>query len=487
MSNVSVRGRETFVARNASKLADPRRHIQRAYDPMARAFVERPREKVNDRNELALRVKAALDSTVSTTGAYLIGYDLYPELVDSLYDRTPLLNMIEMTQATAKVHEYRYRLTYPRPIFQGENASASSQSGTYGTSNVTLKIARGYPEVTGFLEATSKSFADALIEELAGAVHGIGEFMEYSLLWANDGDAYQVKGIAQWLEDDAVAKVSNIFDHDGTVTLGLLDSMLNATKKTSWNSDAMVWLMSTTMSQKISTLQTRANIQLSPGQPFEGAMVMNTYGNVPIVEADFVTPRTTSPAVTGTASESGGTLGAAYYYYVISTVDIEGEQFHGTASARMTISGSTGSVALAWTGDASAQLYRVYRSTGDTLNTADDLKLIKVIAAKTYDGSGNVTGLVEGFTDVGYTAISTVHPLASATSDNTIWLINTDATRGVSILDNIDDDGRPIAEMWRLVELARTRDSFPMMLKIYFAILVMYPTAHAIARRVRVS
>jgi hypothetical protein len=138
-------------------------------------------------------------------------------------------------------------------------------------------------------------------------------------------------------------------------------------------------------------------------------------------------------------------------------------------------------------GDASAQLYRVYRSVGDTLNTADDLKLIKVIAAKTYDGSGNVTGLVESFTDTGYTAISTVHPLASASNDSTIWLVNTEADRGLTMLGNIDDDGRPIAEMWRLVELARTKDSFPMMLKIYFANLVKYPTAHAIARRVRVS
>jgi len=485
MSNVTVRGRDTFVARNARKLADPRRHIQRAYDPSARTVVERPREKVADRNELALRVKAALDT--AGTGSYLLGYDLYPELVDALYDRTPLLQFIETAQATSKVHEYRTRLTYPRPVFQGEGASASSTSGTYGTGNVTLKIARGYPEVTGFLEATSKSFADALIEELAGAVHGIGEFMEYSLLWANDVDTYQVKGLAEWLEADATAKVSNIFDHDGTVTLTLLDNMLNAVKLASWSGDAMLWLMSTSMAQKVSTLQTRANIQLSPGQPFEGAMVMNTYGNIPILEADYVTPRTTSPAVSASASESGGTLGAAYYYYAISTVDIEGEQFHGTASSRMTISGSTGSVALTWTGDASAQLYRVYRSVGDTLNTADDLKLIKVIAAKTYDGSGNVTGLVESFTDTGYTAISTVHPLASASNDSTIWLVNTEADRGLTMLGNIDDDGRPIAEMWRLVELARTKDSFPMMLKIYFANLAKYPTAHAIARRVRVS
>ena len=140
MSNVTVRGRDTFVARNARKLADPRRHIQRAYDPSARTVVERPREKVADRNELALRVKAALDT--AGTGSYLLGYDLYPELVDALYDRTPLLQFIETAQATSKVHEYRTRLTYPRPVFQGEGASASSTSGTYGTGNVTLKIAR---------------------------------------------------------------------------------------------------------------------------------------------------------------------------------------------------------------------------------------------------------------------------------------------------------------------------------------------------------
>lgn len=485
--SVQIRGLESFRERYEKKINDPRRLVQKVYDPVSRAVVEKPREFPKNRTELVDRVKAALDSTATTTGSYLLGYDLYPVLFDTLLDRTPLLQFIDIGQANSKIHEFRTRLTYPTPFFQGEGASASVSSGTYGTNTVTLKIARLYPEVTGFLEATSRSFADALVEELTGAVHGIGDFMEYCLLWANDSDAYQVKGYSQWLEDDATAKVNNLFDHGATVTLTLLDNMVAATKDASWTTDSMLWLMSTPMAQKVSTLQTRANITISSGQPFEGAMTMATYNGIPIYEADFVTPATTSPAVSAAGSGTGGTLAAADYYYAISSVRTSGEQFHGTVSSKVTTSGATSSVALTWTADSSAQLYRIYRSVGDGLNTAADLKLIKVIAAKTYDGSGNISGNVTAFTDTGYTALSTVHPLASATSDSTIWLVNTEPMRGLSVIGNIDDDGQPIAEFWRLVELARTKDSFPMMLKSYFANIVRYPTSGAIARRVRVA
>lgn len=60
------------------------------------------------------------------------------------------------------------------------------------------------------------------------------------------------------------------------------------------------------------------------------------------------------------ASESGGTLAAATYYYKITAVNAAGESL-GSAEVNGVIAGATGSIALTWDAVTGATGYRIYR------------------------------------------------------------------------------------------------------------------------------
>lgn len=69
-------------------------------------------------------------------------------------------------------------------------------------------------------------------------------------------------------------------------------------------------------------------------------------------------------APTGTASDSGGSMTAGTYYYVITALDgAGGETVKGLESAGKIITSSSGSVPLSWTAVAGAKSYKVYRTT----------------------------------------------------------------------------------------------------------------------------
>lgn len=66
--------------------------------------------------------------------------------------------------------------------------------------------------------------------------------------------------------------------------------------------------------------------------------------------------------VTPTPSTSGGTLAAGSYFYKVTAVNGGGETI-GNPEATATTTGSTGSVALAWTAVTGATSYKIYRGT----------------------------------------------------------------------------------------------------------------------------
>ena len=67
--------------------------------------------------------------------------------------------------------------------------------------------------------------------------------------------------------------------------------------------------------------------------------------------------------LTAVGSITGGSLAADDYYYVITATDIHGETQASIQKTGTVASGTTGSVALAWTALTGATGYRVYRST----------------------------------------------------------------------------------------------------------------------------
>jgi hypothetical protein len=106
--------------------------------------------------------------------------------------------------------------------------------------------------------------------------------------------------------------------------------------------------------------------------------------------------------VTPTGSTSGGTLAAAEYFYVVTALTANGESL-GSTEVNATTTGSTSSVALAWSAVTGAISYKIYRST-----TTGTEKFLHAAASNS-------------FTDTGaYTPTTVAPPTANTTAD--LWL-----------------------------------------------------------------
>jgi hypothetical protein len=84
-------------------------------------------------------------------------------------------------------------------------------------------------------------------------------------------------------------------------------------------------------------------------------------GTVPVVNT--ATLATAIPSsVTGTGSATGGVLPAATYYYVVTSIDAQGETL-ASSEVSYTATGTTSSVLIQWGAAHGAASYRVYRGT----------------------------------------------------------------------------------------------------------------------------
>ena len=68
-------------------------------------------------------------------------------------------------------------------------------ANTYDRPSVQLKIFCTAGGVSGFQQATSERFANALAQEVDGAVEGMAQLIEWSLLNGNTADSYQFNGL----------------------------------------------------------------------------------------------------------------------------------------------------------------------------------------------------------------------------------------------------------------------------------------------------
>lgn len=433
-------------------------------------------------------LRKALDSTVSTTGSFLIPEDLERLIRGVLLNLSPLTRMVPMVRANGKIHEIVRRLTLPRGQFEGENPAPSYQNSTYDRRQVTMKIMRGHGQVTDFLQSSARSLTDVVQDEIMASVEGFADVLEFATMYATSdeliftGDAKQYPGWYPWLLNDAWS--TNVVDVDTTITLANLDTALNAAKMKTrqTQNDPYVWLMSNEMSDKISGLQTRIQRQV-PTINYEGQFVMSTYAGIPILRSSFVKPAatTTSPAVTGATSGTGGSLSADTYYYKIASITRYGEQAAGTASSATPV-GASGTADLAWPADTTAELYAIYRSPATDAD--DDYVLIDIINARTYT-SDLPAGYRVTYTDDGTkTPLTTVHPMA--TNEEIIALVNLSAVNGISRVMLQPTIGSPVDEILRYVTVVANTDTYQWRLKTYHAIQVPRGEVHAVIRRAQV-
>lgn len=422
-------------------------------------------------------------NTATSSGAALIPEDLEPALVEYLGRHMPLWMMLPRGRADSKTHEYSKRTGVPTAWVEGEATPSSVTSGTYVRDTVQLKILRTWGSVTGFQQFASQRFLNALRTEIDGSVEGLADLIEFGLLWGDTTDSYQFKGVDAFVRGDSTARTDNVFDLNSVVTLTDLDNMLDAVEGfRGLERDPKMFIASPQMISKITGLQTKIQRTVQEVE-FEGGFRMATYRGVPLVPSGFVRPSTTttSPAVTATAA-AGGSLADDEWFYRIASVTMYGEQLIGDEDSATTAT-TNNSVALTWTADASAKLYKIYRGTA---TGADNMSLIATIPAKTYNADGSVNTNVAAFTDDGsYTALSKFVPLSSG--EESIFLVNGNRNRGAEIVGGLSPIGDPVDNFITFTELARVKSTFDYMIEAFMALKVPYPTVHSISRRVRIS
>lgn len=426
-------------------------------------------------------LRNALKSTDVTA---LIPEDLEPGLIEYLYKVSPLYNLVTKKRATGSTHEVNVRSSVPEAWAEGELTTPVVRSAGYTRKTVQLKIFAITGGVSHFAQASTADFIDLLSAELDASVQAMADLLEFEAVWGNTADSYQTDGFDSYITSEAS---ENIVDVDGTVSLSTLDSMLDKISiYRGVNRDPKIFLASPGMVSKISGLETRVGLDLTDVE-YPGGLRMRTYRGIPLLEAPYVKPQTTttSPTVTAAAQGSGGTIADGTYRYKISSVTMNGEQVAGTADTATAAAGGTDSVALSWTADANAKLYKVWRTGAGEADDDDNYDLVTTIAAKTYDANGNVTGNVNSFTDDGsYTLNSDVHPLGAG--EETIWLLNFNPRRGASVVYLPNEFGRPQGEggFMRYIPLAKTDSSEKYKLEIFGAMQLPQPQVCTMARRV---
>jgi hypothetical protein len=424
----------------------------------------------------------------SATGANLLPYDLAPGIMEYLGKISPLWSAMPKKPAAGKVHEWTQRTAVPAGRFEGELATPAPLISTYTRPTVQLKILRIAGGVSGFQQAVSEKFINALQAEIEGAVEGFAETLEWSILYGNKNDAYQFDGLLAFMTADAaahrtIAAGGNFLDVDGVIALSDLDKMIDSVNAFRVGQrDRRVFLTSNQMISKISGLQTRVN-RLVNSVDFEGGFRLATYRDIPMIPSSFVVPAaaTTSPTITATKG-NGGALATAATYWSIASVTATGEQI---ASATATATPETSNLMcdLAWTADATALLYKIYRGT---TNTTDGMYLLTTIAAKTYDSEGVPTGYVEAYKDMGTLTLSTaVHPMAAG--EESLFLVDLDATRGMQMLGMVSPLGERTDTFVSYIPLATRKSAFEFMIEGFMAEMLPYPTLNAVARRAKIA
>jgi hypothetical protein len=427
-------------------------------------------------------LQKALTAT-SASGIALQPEDLESALCEELKIQQPLLGLMEVVQANGRVHEIVRRTGHGKAAYEGASVVGTATQSTYDRPTSTLKNASYWGEVQGLQRAASKRFMDSLLLEQNAGIEAMGDILDFGIKWANaTADPYMIDGI------DTLVR-SNIQDINAVVSLGYLDSIAAAAQP--WKEtkqDPYVYLMSKGMINKISGLQSLARRQVDKVE-FEGAFRMTTYDGVPLLEDPSMKPPAASPATFTATIGAGGALPAATYYYRIASVRPDGECIAAAEDDCISAGPAGNSTAnLAWTADANALLYKIYRSSS-LGGGAGAETLLATIAAKNRDGTGLYTSNVVAWADDG-TAVApggAANELPLDTGHESIWLINLNPERGASFLGLLNELGDQLDNYMSYIPLATRKNAYEFMLACFHGLQIKWETVLVRARRVKIA
>ena len=437
-------------------------------------------------SEALMKASSELQKALTAAGASGIALqpeDLESALVEELLIQQPLLRLLKVKQASARVHEIIRRTGHGKAAYEGASVTGVATQSTYDRPTVTLKVADYWGEVEGLLKAATKKGLDALLLEQNAGIEAIGDILDFGIKWGNAvADPYMIDGL------DVLVR-TNIQDINAVASLGYLDAMVNAA--TQWREtkqDPFVFLMSKGMISKVSGLQTLARRQVNEIE-FEGKFTMKTYDGFPLLEDPSMKPPAASPAAFTATIGAGGALPAATYYYRIAAVRPDGECI-AAAEDDCISAGAPGNATavLAWTADANALLYKIYRSSSLGAGAGGET-LLTTIAAKNRDATGLYTTNVVTWSDDG-TAVApggAASELPLDAGHESIFLVNLNPDRGAALVGLLNTLGEEVDNLMSYIPLATRKNAYEFMLACFHALQVPWEKLHVRARRVKIA
>lgn len=428
------------------------------------------------------------------------GEALIPEKLEKIITNTvvrlsPEMAVIQPEFDNQKLHSFNRLMKLPRAGgFMGEGATTPTSQGSYERASVELKILRRKGTVTNFLQDTSKKYIDASTAEMENHLQAHVYDIINAIKFGNAGsNKYAFDGLDKLIKTNRVNEARG-----GTVPtdLAFLDDMIDANIRKNGAGHNKVLMMSPEMQSLVSRLLT--NVRLMQGNAgtlghveINGGWRLATYRDIPILPvADMggntVKVGTVTADVTGT-----GSVPAGNYFVQVSAITLDGETLASEeVEAKATASSS---IKLEWGAVENASYYKIYCG-----KTAGSEKLVAVVPACTYDGTGTYVSDVTGveittdptvknptlklvatgsFVDPAITnsvtdAMANDYPLVATggVAPETVMLWDLDKYQGLGKVPYTNAGGDKFGGLVTMTPLAITDDNIPFMVKSYLAL-----------------
>lgn len=437
-------------------------------------------------------IRKALDSSTGTAEA-LIPEKLEQIITNTVVRLAPEMAVVKGEYDSQKFHEFNKLTNLPGAGgAMGEGATTPTRNSNYSRDTVELKVVRRKGAVTNFLQDSSEKYIDASAAEMENHMLAhVYDLIAYMAYGNPEADKYTYGGL------DWFARSNRINESEGGSALSdlaILDEMIDRNHELQGQGHEKVFLMSPRMLSRVSQLLT--NVRLNQGLlgsgltqvEIGGGWRLNAYRDIPIIESGVTRPKTKMGTVTTSVSGSGSAISDDTWYFRVSAVTWDGEQEASDEVSQET--SSSDELELSWSAVDNALFYKVYMGT-----SAGATKLIRVISAFTYDGSGTIDGDNTSITftadpaadDSVPTELQDDTPLVSTGGIQPEYVIlwDLDKYQGMGKFPYTNRGGARFNGMVTIENLAQTDDFLPFLIKTYGALCPSFEETTVVHRGLR--
>jgi hypothetical protein len=355
------------------------------------------------------------EALTAANATALIAKEIDPLLFDLQRRYAPLLVALPSLQIGSNVYNFNTRQTKVPGGFVTDGGARPVGTSTYAQTPVNIKLLQAVGAVTGFSqEVTRAVIGDLQRQEIESAVTGLTWDIETGICWGNEaatanGPWPQFNGldtqISQFSTGGSIP-VNSLDESSSAVAASITLSHLNKLIELVQANAAMPvvgqdWMIvaSTAIISSIGALLTQQQRFLGNGQTdvsLAPGLNVPSYRNIPLVPSSFLGSRgVVMPAVTGTPTNSGGSLAAGTYkYYVAPVFARMGEAQPQASEVSATVSGGSSIVTLSFTAPTTGGyqssapiLYKVYRTAvGGSANSETLLGVVDAVVTTAADG-----------------------------------------------------------------------------------------------------